>query len=115
MRCRAPPTPLAGGSGLRPLPSRRRDHGARQSDADERAAPGRERSPAVNSPPLAQIVQWMLEESNNVIAENLARHVAIATGQPASFSGGAAATESVLRALGVTGIQLFDGSGSVAR
>ncbi len=66
---------------------------------------------AVYSPPLAQIVQWMLEESNNVIAENLARHVALATGQPASFAGGAAATQSVLRRLGVTGLQLFDGSG----
>ncbi len=66
---------------------------------------------AVYSPPLAQIVQWMLEESNNVIAENLARHVAIATGKPASFAGGAAATQSVLRKLGVTGLQLFDGSG----
>ncbi len=66
---------------------------------------------AVDSPPLAQIVQWMLEESNNVIAENLARHVAIASGRPGSFAGGAAATESVLRKAGVTGVQLFDGSG----
>src|SRR5258707_709794 len=53
----------------------------------------------------------MLEESNNVIAENLARHVAIAAGQPASFAGAAAATESALRKLGVAGLQLFDGSG----
>jgi D-alanyl-D-alanine carboxypeptidase/D-alanyl-D-alanine-endopeptidase (penicillin-binding protein 4) len=76
------------------------------------AAPARARTlAAVYSPALAQIVQWMLEESNNVIAENLARHVAIATGKPASFAGGAAATQSVLRKLGVTGLQLFDGSG----
>ena len=34
--------------------------------------------------------QQMLEESNNVIAENLARHVALAAGKPASFSGAAA-------------------------
>jgi serine-type D-Ala-D-Ala carboxypeptidase/endopeptidase (penicillin-binding protein 4) len=67
---------------------------------------------SVQSPPLAQIVQWMLEDSNNVIAENLARQVAIATGQPASFAGGAAAVTSVLRGLGVTGeLQLYDGSG----
>ncbi len=67
---------------------------------------------SVQSPPLAQIVQWMLEESNNTIAENLARQVAIATGQPASFSGAAAAVTSVLRGLGVTGeLQLYDGSG----
>ena len=67
---------------------------------------------AVSSPPLAQIVTQMLTESNNVIAENLARQVAIATGRPASFSGGAAAETTVLRGLGVGGgIGLFDGSG----
>src|ERR1700728_529536 len=65
----------------------------------------------VYSPPLAEIVQQMLEESNNVIAENLARHVAIAAGQAASFSGAAAAEMSVLRSLGVTGVHLVDGSG----
>jgi D-alanyl-D-alanine carboxypeptidase/D-alanyl-D-alanine-endopeptidase (penicillin-binding protein 4) len=67
---------------------------------------------SVESPPLTQIVQLMLEESNNVIAENLARHVAIATGQQATFAGGAAATTSVLRRLGVSGVlSLNDGSG----
>ncbi len=54
----------------------------------------------------------MLTESNNVIAENLARQVAIATGRPASFSGGAAAETAVLRKLGVrSGVSLVDGSG----
>ena len=67
---------------------------------------------SVQSPPLSEIVQWMLEQSNNVIAENLARQVAIATGQQASFSGAAAAVTSVLQGLGVTGtLQLYDGSG----
>jgi serine-type D-Ala-D-Ala carboxypeptidase/endopeptidase (penicillin-binding protein 4) len=66
---------------------------------------------SVSSPPLSQIIEWMLEESNNVIAENLARHVALATGAQPSFSGAAAAEESVLRRLGVTGLQLYDGSG----
>jgi len=67
---------------------------------------------SVESPPLALIVQWMLTESNNVIAENLARQVAIATGHPATFSGAAAAVTSVVRRLGVTGlISLADGSG----
>ena len=37
---------------------------------------------AVASPPLADIVDWMLTQSNNVIAENLARQVAIAVGRP---------------------------------
>jgi D-alanyl-D-alanine carboxypeptidase/D-alanyl-D-alanine-endopeptidase (penicillin-binding protein 4) len=77
------------------------------------AAPARAATIAsVRSPPLAQIVYWMLEQSNNVIAENLARQVAIATGRPASFSGAAAAVTAVLRGLGVTGdLQLYDGSG----
>ena len=66
---------------------------------------------SVSSPPLAEIVRQMLLESNNVIAENLARQVAIATGHPASFSGGAAAEMAVLRRLGVTGVRLVDGSG----
>ena len=64
------------------------------------------------SPPLSAIVAQMLEESNNVIAENLARQVAVATGQPASFSGAAQAVIRELRRLGVTaGIHLVDGSG----
>ncbi len=66
---------------------------------------------SVSSPPLSEIIQWMLEESNNVIAENLARHIALATGAQPSFTGAAAAEESVLRGLGVTGIELNDGSG----
>jgi serine-type D-Ala-D-Ala carboxypeptidase/endopeptidase (penicillin-binding protein 4) len=67
---------------------------------------------SVQSLPLTQIVQWMLEESNNVIAENLARHIAIATGYQASFSGAAAAETAVLRRLGITGeLGLYDGSG----
>jgi len=84
-----------------------------------RGAPAQLTAPAhasrvasVESPPLTEIVQWMLEESNNVIAENLARHVAIATGRTASFSGAAAAVTAVLRGLGVTGeLSLSDGSG----
>ncbi len=67
---------------------------------------------SVSSPPLSAVVQEMLEESNNVIAENLARHVALAAGQPASFSGAAAAVTTELRRLGVgSGLRLVDGSG----
>src|SRR5262249_26002518 len=46
---------------------------------------------SVHSPYLPAIVGWMLRESNNVIAENLARQVALRTGRPASFAGAAAA------------------------
>jgi serine-type D-Ala-D-Ala carboxypeptidase/endopeptidase (penicillin-binding protein 4) len=81
------------------------------------AAPGRlPRHPvavaAVQSPELSAIVGWMLRESNNVIAEDLARQVAIHTGRPASFSGAAAAVTAMLARLGVRhGIHLVDGSG----
>ena len=67
---------------------------------------------AVRSPALAAIVGWMLRESNNVIAEDLARQVALHTGKPASFSGAAAAVTAVLGGLGAgRGIHLVDGSG----
>ncbi len=66
---------------------------------------------AVRSVTMAQMVQWMLEESNNVIAESLARHVAIATGRPATFSGAAQAVMAVDARLGAAGIHLHDGSG----
>jgi len=61
---------------------------------------------------VSALVAQMLEESNNVIAENLARQVALATGRPASFSGAAQAVVGELMRLGVTtGIGLVDGSG----
>jgi D-alanyl-D-alanine carboxypeptidase/D-alanyl-D-alanine-endopeptidase (penicillin-binding protein 4) len=75
------------------------------------AAAGATALASVSSPPLAPVVAQMLAESNNVIAENLARHVAIAGGKPASFGAAAAAEKAVLARLGVTGIDLKDGSG----
>jgi D-alanyl-D-alanine carboxypeptidase/D-alanyl-D-alanine-endopeptidase (penicillin-binding protein 4) len=75
------------------------------------AATGAGTIAAVESPPLSTIVGWMLRESNNVIAENLARQVALRTGTAASFSGAAAAVTRVLRGLGISGIDLVDGSG----
>src|SRR5580693_6875432 len=57
---------------------------------------------SVTSPPVSALVAQMLEESNNVIAENLARQVAVASGQPASFSGAAQAVIEELKRLGVT-------------
>jgi D-alanyl-D-alanine carboxypeptidase/D-alanyl-D-alanine-endopeptidase (penicillin-binding protein 4) len=58
------------------------------------------------------MVAQMLTESNNVIAENLARHVALATGQPATFSGAARAVTKVVSLLGAgAGVHLVDGSG----
>jgi D-alanyl-D-alanine carboxypeptidase/D-alanyl-D-alanine-endopeptidase (penicillin-binding protein 4) len=66
----------------------------------------------VSSPPLSQVAGQMLVESNNVIAENLARHLAIAMKLPASFSGAASAVLTEVHRLGVTTpISLVDGSG----
>ncbi|HEX6930535.1 MAG TPA: D-alanyl-D-alanine carboxypeptidase/D-alanyl-D-alanine-endopeptidase [Streptosporangiaceae bacterium] len=65
----------------------------------------------VRSPSLAAIVQQMLTESNNVIAETLARHVAIATGRPGTFAGAAAGVTAVAARLKVHGLRLYDGSG----
>jgi D-alanyl-D-alanine carboxypeptidase/D-alanyl-D-alanine-endopeptidase (penicillin-binding protein 4) len=67
---------------------------------------------SVRSPDVAAIVGWMLRESNNVIAEYLARQVALHTGRPASFAGAAAAVIAADARLGVHGgIHLVDGSG----
>ncbi len=80
--------------------------------ATEAAAPAHATSLAsVTSPPLSALVGQMLEESNNVIAENLARQVALAAGQPASYSGGAQAVTAELARLGLSGLHLVDGSG----
>jgi serine-type D-Ala-D-Ala carboxypeptidase/endopeptidase (penicillin-binding protein 4) len=84
----------------------------RGSPAEVTAPADASRVARVESPPLTEMVQWMLEESNNVIAENLARHVALATGRPASFAGAAGAVTAVLHRLGVSGeLSLVDGSG----
>jgi len=86
--------------------------GVRGAPSPATASPHDSVLASVQSPPLSAIIGWMLEESNNVIAENLARHVAIATGRPASFTGAAQAVTATLRGLGVTGeIGLADGSG----
>ncbi len=67
---------------------------------------------SVRSPYLSAIVGWMLRESNNVIAEDLARQVALRTGRPGSFAGAAAAVTAAAARLGVSrGIHLVDGSG----
>jgi serine-type D-Ala-D-Ala carboxypeptidase/endopeptidase (penicillin-binding protein 4) len=67
----------------------------------------------VESAPVARLVEQTLSFSDNMLAETLARQVAIARGEPASFEGGARA---VLAALGdagadTSGVTLADGSG----
>jgi serine-type D-Ala-D-Ala carboxypeptidase/endopeptidase (penicillin-binding protein 4) len=67
----------------------------------------------VSSQPLGEIVERMLTESDNDIAETLGHQVAIAAGGPATFAGGAAAVRQELTGLGVRlgGTRLIDASG----
>ncbi len=79
----------------------------------QRADPEAPELAAVESAPLAQIVQRVLEVSDNEGAEVLARQAALAAGEPASFRGGARAVEATLDELGIpTGRdRILDGSG----
>jgi D-alanyl-D-alanine carboxypeptidase/D-alanyl-D-alanine-endopeptidase (penicillin-binding protein 4) len=82
------------------------------SPSAETAPAGAPTVAQVRSPALASVVEQMLQESNNVIAENLARHVAIAAGRPATFAGAAASVVAQVRQFGIgTQISLADGSG----
>lgn len=66
----------------------------------------------VPSAPVGVLVEQMLRDSDNVIAEVLARQVALAQHQPASFAAGAAAVSGVLLPVGVSiGSGMKDGSG----
>jgi D-alanyl-D-alanine carboxypeptidase/D-alanyl-D-alanine-endopeptidase (penicillin-binding protein 4) len=82
------------------------------SAAPGSVAPGTELG-AVQSPPLVQLTDWMLQQSDNVIAEALGRQVALAAGRPASFAGATAAITAELRQLGLTADEalLYDASG----
>jgi D-alanyl-D-alanine carboxypeptidase/D-alanyl-D-alanine-endopeptidase (penicillin-binding protein 4) len=75
-------------------------------------APGTELG-KVESLPILRLVEIMLVDSDNVVAELLARQTALAKDQPASYAGGAAATKAVLADLGLPAaeIALSDGSG----
>ncbi|WP_435796243.1 D-alanyl-D-alanine carboxypeptidase/D-alanyl-D-alanine endopeptidase [Micromonospora chersina] len=75
-------------------------------------APGAELG-KVESLPMVRLVDIMISDSDNVIAEAMARQVALAKGKPGSFAGGAAATDQMLGELGLPAdeISLADGSG----
>jgi D-alanyl-D-alanine carboxypeptidase/D-alanyl-D-alanine-endopeptidase (penicillin-binding protein 4) len=75
-------------------------------------APGT-RLGVVKSPPLVRIIEQMLGNSDNTVAEMLSRQVALARNQPASFSGAAAAVLAELGDLGLPtqGVKIVDGSG----
>jgi D-alanyl-D-alanine carboxypeptidase/D-alanyl-D-alanine-endopeptidase (penicillin-binding protein 4) len=68
---------------------------------------------AVQSAPMASLVERMLADSDNDLAEALARQVAHASDQPVTFGGAAGAIVAGVGKLGVdvAGVQLYDGSG----
>jgi D-alanyl-D-alanine carboxypeptidase/D-alanyl-D-alanine-endopeptidase (penicillin-binding protein 4) len=67
----------------------------------------------VRSAPIARLVEQALSMSDNVLAEALARQVAIARDEPASFEGAGTAVVDALREAGlaVDDVTLADGSG----
>jgi D-alanyl-D-alanine carboxypeptidase/D-alanyl-D-alanine-endopeptidase (penicillin-binding protein 4) len=68
---------------------------------------------SVASPPMSELVQRMLGRSDNDLAEALSRQIAIATGHPATFTGGVAAVKQAIAKLGVdpAGLAMVDASG----
>ncbi|MGW3030330.1 D-alanyl-D-alanine carboxypeptidase/D-alanyl-D-alanine endopeptidase [Streptomyces sp. NPDC001178] len=89
-------------------------HGIRTtSPGPSKATTRAENLAAVSSPPLSSLVERMLTNSDNDIAEALARQTAAAAGKPAGFDGGASAIAGALRKLGLPlkGAEFHDGSG----
>lgn len=70
-----------------------------------------ERVARVASPEISALVEKMLLESNNNIAEALVRHVARSEGESPSFGGGSTAISGVMSDLGISGVDVADGSG----
>lgn len=71
----------------------------------------------VQSPPVSELVERMLTDSSNDLAESLGHLVGGVSSNDPSFAGGASATESVLRDLGVpmAGVSIADASGLSGR
>ena len=85
---------------------------APSASAGQGLAPGDELG-KVESPPLVHVIEWMLQQSDNVIAEAMARQVALAAGQEPSFIGAAEAMIAKLGELGLPAAEakLADASG----
>jgi D-alanyl-D-alanine carboxypeptidase/D-alanyl-D-alanine-endopeptidase (penicillin-binding protein 4) len=68
---------------------------------------------SVKSPPVSDLIDILLRISDNVLAEALGRQVALATGQPASFTGEVAGVTKTLSSNGfdTTNVSLVDSSG----
>jgi D-alanyl-D-alanine carboxypeptidase/D-alanyl-D-alanine-endopeptidase (penicillin-binding protein 4) len=81
------------------------------------AAPGAKGLGAASSAPVSELAEHALRASDNVLAEVLAREVAIAREAEPSFAGAAEATLAALRQAGLdpSGAELADGSGLSTR
>ncbi|MBQ0950405.1 MULTISPECIES: D-alanyl-D-alanine carboxypeptidase/D-alanyl-D-alanine-endopeptidase [Streptomyces] len=110
----APRVPDPAADAARTFAGLLKQHGVTASAPGPSKATGRADTLAtVSSPPLAALVERMLTNSDNDLAEALARHTAVATGKPADFDGAGAAVTARLKQLGlpVGGARFHDGSG----
>ncbi|MFF5567999.1 D-alanyl-D-alanine carboxypeptidase/D-alanyl-D-alanine-endopeptidase [Streptomyces sp. NPDC012623] len=112
------PAPRSGnpaGDAARVYAALLRERGVRTTGAPERsrAPKGSQLLARIHSSPLSALVERALTESDNDIAESLARQTALAAGEPASFDGAGRAVLDRLRKLElpVRGAVLDDGSG----
>ncbi|MGK5679630.1 D-alanyl-D-alanine carboxypeptidase/D-alanyl-D-alanine endopeptidase [Actinoplanes sp. URMC 104] len=85
---------------------------AASSAAPTGVAPGAQLG-VVQSPPMVQLTDWMLEQSDNTAAEALGRQVAIADGKPGTFDD---TTEAIIARMNDLGLpadeaNLYDASG----
>jgi len=88
-----------------------------ESVSPMKAAPDAAELARVESPPVAELVQRMLTESDNDLAESLAHLTGAKAGTGASFAGGAKAVTAVVARLGLPdqGLRIVDGSGLSSR
>ncbi|MCD0452300.1 D-alanyl-D-alanine carboxypeptidase/D-alanyl-D-alanine-endopeptidase [Actinocorallia sp. API 0066] len=67
---------------------------------------------SVDSPPVAELVEHLMQCSDNEVAEAMARQVALKKDLPASFEGASRAVRETLQSLGMAqGVATVDGSG----
>lgn len=81
--------------------------------SDRTAGPGARELARVTSAPLGEIVEQVLEVSDNEGAEVIAHQLGVAVDDEGSFVGGVRAVEQTLTGLGIHlhGARLYDGSG----
>jgi D-alanyl-D-alanine carboxypeptidase/D-alanyl-D-alanine-endopeptidase (penicillin-binding protein 4) len=87
------------------VPSSAVEHGTAGKSAEQLGV--------VQSPPLVQVTDWMLQESDNTIAELVGRQVALAAGRPATFDDTSQAMLDKLKSMGLPTDEydLYDASG----